>query len=130
MKNKYSCKINETKLEITNEYQYLGLKLRPSGSLTQAVQELHDKASRAWFGISNIIFKNKKMEAGKVFGLFDSLISPVATYGSVFWLPMSLKNQLSNQKLDFWIPGNHLNVKHLIKNAAVCFSQCTRKLPD
>ena len=60
LKNKFNFKIKNDKLEITNEYQYLGLKLRPSGSLTQAVQELHDKASRAWFGISNIIFKNKK----------------------------------------------------------------------
>ena len=60
LKNKFNFKIKNDKLEITNEYQYLGLKLRTSGTLTQAVQELHDKASRAWFGISNIIFKNNK----------------------------------------------------------------------
>ena len=40
-------------MEITDEYQYLGLKLRPSGSFNLAVQELNDKASRARLGISN-----------------------------------------------------------------------------
>ena len=52
--------------------------------------ELHAKASRAWFGISNIIHKNKRMESNKVFGIFDSLITPIATYASEFWLPFTL----------------------------------------
>ena len=52
-----------------------------------AVEELNDKASRAWFGISNIIYRNKRMEPDKVFGIFDSLITPIATYGCEFWLP-------------------------------------------
>ena len=60
--NKYTFTLNEKKVEIVDEYQYLGLKLRPSGSMGVAVQELHDKASRAWFGISNVVFKNKRME--------------------------------------------------------------------
>jgi len=45
------------------------------------VQELHDKAQRAWFGISHTIFKNKRMEPNKIFALFDSLVTPVALYG-------------------------------------------------
>ena len=87
---KYFFSINDTKLEITDQYQYLGLKLRPSGSMTLAVQELHDKASRAWYSISNIVYKNKRMEVKKILGIFDSLVTPVATYGSPFWLPYNL----------------------------------------
>ena len=64
--------------------------MRPSGSLNFAVQELKDKASRAWFGISNLIFRNKRMEIDKALGIFDSLVTPVATYGSPFWLPYIL----------------------------------------
>ena len=30
-----------------------------------AVQELHDKASRAWFGISNTVAKNKEWKLRK-----------------------------------------------------------------
>ena len=82
-----------------------GVKLRPSGSYSLAVQELNDKASRAWFGISNIIFKNKRMEIDRIFGLFDSLVTPVATYGSPLWLPFSIPSKrLENgtNVLDFW----------------------------
>ena len=60
-------------LEITDEYQYLGLKLRPSGSFNLAVQELNDKACRAWLSISNIVFQNKRMQIDRIFTLFDSL---------------------------------------------------------
>ena len=45
------------------------------------------------------------MEVDKVFGLFDSLISPVATYGSVFWLPHIIKKagfQSKVKLLDSW----------------------------
>ena len=74
---KYQFTLNGSNLEINNEYQYLGIKLRPSGSFTLATQELHDKASRAWFGISNIVFKNKRMQVDRIFNLFDSLVSSV-----------------------------------------------------
>ena len=76
---KFSFSVNNSKLEITNEYQYLGLKLRPSGSMTFAVQELLEKASRAWFSISNILFKNTRMKVDQALGVFDSLVTPVAT---------------------------------------------------
>ena len=54
-KNKFNFYLDGSKLEITDHYQYLGLKLRPSGSFKMGVQELQDKASRAWFGINNTI---------------------------------------------------------------------------
>ena len=103
--NLFNFKLDGKNLEITNEYQYLGLKLKPSGSFTLAVQELNDKASRAWFGISNVIFKNKRMQIDRIFALFDSLITPVATYGSPFWLPYNIpvKSQETRDGLiDFW----------------------------
>ena len=103
--NSHVFTLSGKKLEITDEYQYLGVKLRPSGSYSLAVQELTDKASRAWFGISNIIFKNKRMEIDRIFGLFDSLVTPVATYGSPLWLPFSIPSKrLENgtNVLDFW----------------------------
>ena len=88
---KFNFYLNNVKLEITDQYQYLGIKLRPSGSLKLSTEELHDKASRAWFGISNTIFKNKRMDVDQDFGIFDSLITPIATYASDFWLPFVIK---------------------------------------
>ena len=102
---KYQFTLNGKSLEITDEYQYLGIKLKPSGSFTLAVQELNDKASRAWFGISNIVFKNKRMQVDRIFSLFDSLITPVATYGSPLWLPFNIPIKClenSEKLMDFW----------------------------
>ena len=92
-------------MEITNEYKYLGLKLTPSGSIKLAVQELFEKASRAWFGISNTIYRNKRLEVKKALAIFDSLVTPVALYGTEFWLPHILSDKtFKNEKnlLNAW----------------------------
>ena len=69
------------------------------------MNELNDKASRAWFGISNIVFKNKRMQVDRIFSLFDSLITPVATYGSPLWLPFNIPVNCTENKtrlISFW----------------------------
>ena len=83
----YSFYLGDMKLEIVDQYQYLGIKLRPSGSMTYAVQELNTKASRAWFSINRVLYKHKRMEVKKSLQIFDSLVTPVLTYGCEFWLP-------------------------------------------
>ena len=97
----FEFRLNGEKLEITDEYQYLGFKLRPLGTFSLCVQELFDKASRAWFGISNIIFKNKRMDIDRIFRLFDALITPVATYGSPLWLPYIMPKKILGMKEAF-----------------------------
>ena len=52
-----------------------------------AAEELCSKARKAWYSISNIIYKDKIMSADRVFQLFDSLVTPVALYGCEFWFP-------------------------------------------
>ena len=74
-------------LEVTDQYQYLGLKIRPSGSMNFAVDELNVKANKAWFSISKVLYRHKRMEIKKSLQIFDSLVTPVATYGCEFWLP-------------------------------------------
>ena len=69
---------------------YLGLIFKPSGAVTAAVKELHAKAGRAWFSISNIVYQNKRMPASRALKLFDSLVSPVSLYGCEFWTPLNL----------------------------------------
>ena len=105
LENIFEFKLDGKCLEITDEYQYLGLKLRPSGSFSLAVQELNDKASRAWFGISNIVFKNKRMQIDRIFTLFDSLVTPVATYCSPLWLPFNIPTKNLETKVglhNYW----------------------------
>ena len=101
----FNFSLKGRKLEIVDQYQYLGLKLRPSGSMGVAVQELHDKANRAWFGISNVIYKHKRMDVDKIFSIFDSLVTPVALYGCEFWLPLVMPKNCYKSKsnlLEYW----------------------------
>ena len=103
-------------VEVVDTYQYLGMNLKPSGSMQYAVSELCDKASRAWFAISNVLYKHKRLPVSRAFQLFDSLIKPVALYGCEFWLPSILSKKSFNSKdtlLKFWenLPCEILNQK-------------------
>ena len=75
---------------MADEYVYLGMVFKPSGSMTFAVQELHSKASKAWHSISNILYENKKMPVDRSLRLFDSLVSPVSLYGCEVWTPFTI----------------------------------------
>ena len=79
--------VSGSPLEIVDNYQYLGIKLKTSGSLQFAASELLAKANRAWFAISNVLYQHKKMAVQKALQLFDSLIRPVFSYAAEFWLP-------------------------------------------
>ena len=92
--------INNQSLENTDSYTYLGLVFKPSGSVDTAAKELLSKANRAYFSISSLFYQNKKMKVKRATELFDSLITPIATYSSQFWsvlsLPASAFNSMQN----------------------------------
>ena len=90
--------LDGAQLEVTDSYQYLGIKLRPSGSFTAASEELCIKARKAWFSISNIIYKDKSISVERAFHLFDSLVSPVALYGCEAWYPHVLPKNCFQSK--------------------------------
>ena len=97
--------IGSNDIEVVDNYQYLGINLRPSGSMQHGVSELFDKASRAWFAISNVLYKYKRLPVSRAFQLFDSLIRPIAFYSCEYWLPfiLSKKNFVSkNALLQSW----------------------------
>lgn len=75
---------------MVTEYQYLGLKLKASGSFSPAVEELQTKASRAFFSISNILYRHKKWPVDRSMGLFDTLVSPISLYACELWAPLVL----------------------------------------
>ena len=105
LENEGSFYMDGKEIEITDEYQYLGIKLKPSGSMQIASSELTAKANRAWFSMSNIIYKNKKMDIKKVFQLFDSLVSSVFNYASEMWLPFIIPKKCYKSKeslINFW----------------------------
>ena len=97
--------IGSDPIQVVDTYQYLGFSLKSSGSVQYSVGELYDKASRAWFAISNILYKYKRLPVSRAFQLFDSLIRPIALYSCEFWLPniLTKKNFSSKEALlRFW----------------------------
>ena len=94
----YRFFLADDQLEVSDSYQYLGVRLRPSGSLTQAATELCSKARKAWFSISNVLYQNKRMPVSRAFQLFDCLVSPVALYACEFWLPNVLPKKSFGDK--------------------------------
>ena len=92
-------------LEIVDNYQYLGIKLRPSGTFQFAVGDLFDKTNRAWFSISNVLYQHKKLAVTKALQLFDSLIRPIFLYAVEFWLPFIINRkglEDFNGLMKFW----------------------------
>ena len=101
-------------IKVVDRYPYLGINLKPSGSMQYAVSELTDKASRAWYAISNVLYKHKRLPVSRAFQLFDSLIKPIALYGCEFWIPNILPKKSLDSKdalLKFWenLPCEILN---------------------
>ena len=117
------------RLEICDSYQYLGLKLRPSGSVTAAAEELSSKARRAWFSISNIIYKDKRMPVSRAFQLFDSLVTPVALYASEFWFPLSIPKKCFNSKEQLLGSWEHLQCESISQSCSRILLSVHRKIP-
>ena len=62
------------RLAVVDEYQYLGLKLKASGSFSYASNELYTKASRAYFSISNVLYTHKKWPIKRALSMFDTIV--------------------------------------------------------
>ncbi len=72
-------------IETTKTYTYLGLKITPTGSFTLAVNELKEKAQRAFYAIKRSIKIDIPIQIW--LKLFKAVIEPIALYGSEVWGP-------------------------------------------
>ena len=68
------------------EYCYLGTTFTISGSAKMNQNQLRIKGLRAYFSLKRTI-DITSISKDAIFKLFDSLISPVASYGCQVWLP-------------------------------------------
>ena len=66
-------------------YDYLGLKISTSGNFGLAVNALKEKARRAFYAIKRKFYKIIQIWCK----IFDSVILPIAVYGSEVWGPLS-----------------------------------------
>ncbi len=77
---------NGSKLEIVFSYPYLGILMNYNGRFSVAQKDVYDKASRAMFGL---LAKCRKLRLpfDIQIKLFDSVVKPIALYGSEVWGP-------------------------------------------
>ena len=65
--HKYQLYLDTVLLEHTKNYTYLGLNISNTGSFHMAVNELRDKARRAFYALKRIIKIEIQLESGSTF---------------------------------------------------------------
>jgi len=74
---------NNVDLETVANYCYLGMVLKFNGNFNLAINTLMEKARKAYFKIKKTIGLNNPCRLLEK--LFDSLVTPILTYGSEVW---------------------------------------------
>lgn len=92
--HKHKFLLDTSAIDHTKNYTYLGLNISATGNFNQAVNDLKDKARRAFYAIK----RNTKLDIPIQIWLkiLDSVIEPIALYGSEVWGP------LANQDFTKW----------------------------
>ena len=80
----YGFYINDIQLENVQEYKYLGILMRASGTFTNAIQYLSNKALKVIFMIRRR-FQTETINAKLFLKLFDTCVKPILLYGSESW---------------------------------------------
>lgn len=73
-------------LETVTEYKYLGLTFNCNGKLNIAADTLSQKARKAFFGLKSKIPFSDNLSVPNWIKLYNSTISPIATYCSEIWI--------------------------------------------
>jgi len=79
-----SFMLNNKNLEIVQELTYLGVKLSSTGNFSAHLTQSREKALHAFFKVTRTI-DLKKLKPQQANKLFNSLISPILTFGSEVW---------------------------------------------
>ena len=84
------------KLDYCTDYNYLGLKMSSTGNFHPAVNELREKARRAFYAIKRQIYIQIPIRIW--LKLFESVIEPILLYGSEVWGPLTYLNSAQLDK--------------------------------
>lgn len=90
----YKFFLDTIALEHTKNYTYLGLNISTTGNFNKAVNDLRDKARRAFYAIKRNIKLDIPIKTW--LKILDSVIEPISLYGCEVWGP------LANQDFTKW----------------------------
>ena len=100
-------------LECVNEYKYLGILFKPSGSFSAAISHLCRKASKAMYSIRRSLFSDKINTLPSI-KLFDSCVKPILLYCSEIWCLDNLVTSKCNiEEKHFSCPPVKVQIKFI-----------------
>ena len=76
---------NNVQLETVRSYKYLGFLLTPSGEIKSGLNDLRDRALKAFFKLKSTMGNEFNRDVSTTLTLIDSLIKPILLYCSDFW---------------------------------------------
>ena len=96
-----SYNINGSHIYTTKSYKYLGLIFTPSGEINTALNDLKDRALRAFYKLKLKLGNLFRKDLTTTLSLFNALIKPILLYASDFWgcLKMPRNNPIENVQL-------------------------------
>ena len=90
--------INGVQLENVRSYKYLGFVITPSGKINSGLQDLRDRAMKAFMGMKNRLGTSFNQDVETSLTLVDAMIKPILLYNSDFWgcLKLPKNNPIEN----------------------------------
>jgi hypothetical protein len=85
--HKYKFHLDTVALEHTENYTYLGLNISTTGNYHKAVNDLRDKARRAFYAIKRKIKFDIPIRIW--LKILESVIEPIVLYGCEVWGPLT-----------------------------------------
>ena len=76
---------NNTKLETVRSFKYLGFLLTPSGEIKSGLEDLRDRAMKAFFKLKNSMGTSFHIHIETTLHMLDTLIKPILLYAADFW---------------------------------------------
>ena len=99
---------NGIKIETVRSFKYLGLVLTPSGEIRSALNDLRDRAMKAFFKLKNSMGEVFHTHITTTLHLLDTLIKPIILYASDFWGCLKLPKDNPIEKF------HHMACKHIL----------------
>lgn len=106
-------------LENVRSYKYLGFLLTPSGEINSGLQDLRERALKAFMALKNSLGYAFNQDVETTLVLVDAMIKPILLYNSDFWGCMKLPKNNPIENLHMSICKQLLGVQKNTVNVGV-----------
>ena len=117
LRNKFY--LGDTELENVRSYKYLGFLFSPSGEINSGLQDLRDRALKAFMKLKIQMGTSFNQNIDITLKLIDSLIKPILLYSSDFWGCLKLPKDNPIEKLHISMYKQILGVQKQTTNIGV-----------